>query len=117
MSRRDLNEQIDPNPGVDVKPDLPWHGFEETDYVDGILAGGNVVELQIDLHPTSWVFRAGHSIRVSIACSDWPTFRLNPHLYTGEGEPTNVPADYTAPTITVRRDAARPSRIELPVIP
>ncbi len=113
----DDDEQIKPNPGVDVLPDLPWHGFEDTQYVDGILAGGNVVEVVNDLHPTSWVFRQGHRIRISIACSDWPTFRLNPHLYTGEGDPTNIPGDYTAPTITVYRSALQPSRIELPVIP
>ena len=113
----DDDEQIQLNPGVDVLPDLPWHGFEDTQYVDGILAGGNVVEIVNDLYPTSWVFRQGHRIRVSIAGSDWPTFRLNPHLYTGEGDPTNIPGDYTAPTITVYRSAGRPSRIELPVIP
>ncbi len=113
----DDDEQIKPNPGVEVLPDLPWHGFEDAQYVDGILAGGNIVEVVNDLHPTSWVFRQGHRIRVSIACSDWPTFRLNPHLYAGEGEPTNIPEDYTAPTITVHRSAVRPSRIELPVIP
>jgi hypothetical protein len=113
----DDDEQIKPNPGVDVLPDLPWHGFEDTQYVDGILAGGSIVEVVNDLHPTSWVFKQGHRIRVSIACSDWPTFRLNPHLYAGEGEPTNLPEDYTAPTITVHRSATMPSRIELPIIP
>jgi putative CocE/NonD family hydrolase len=113
----DDDEQINPNPGVDVLPDLPWHGFEDTDYVNGILADGNIVEIVNDLHPTSWVFKQGHRIRVSIACSDWPTFRLNPHLYAGEGDPTNLPGDYTAPTITVYRSSLQPSRIELPVIP
>ncbi len=113
----DDDEQIHPNPGLEVRPDLPWHGYEEADYVDGILAGGAVVEVVNDLHPTSWVFREGHRVRVSIACSDWPTFRLNPHLYAGEGEPTNRPEDYVVPTITVYRDNYRPSRIELPVVP
>ena len=113
----DDDEQINPNPGVDVLPDLPWHGFEDTDYVDGILGGGNIVEIVNDFHPTSWVFRQGHRIRISIACADWPNFRLNPHLYAGAGDPTNVPGDYLAPTITVYRGSGHPSHIELPIIP
>jgi hypothetical protein len=99
--------------GIDVLPDLPWHGFNESDYTERVFAGGNEVEVVIDLLPTSWVIKKGHSIRVSIACADWPTFRLHPELC-----PTNVPTEcLSAPTITVYRDANHPSRIELPVIP
>ncbi len=99
---------------IDVLPDLPWHGYKESDYVDGILAGGNIVELVFDLMPTSWVFRKGHRFRVSIACADWPTFRLHHKL-----SPANDPEDpdNIVPTITVYRDANHQSRIELPVIP
>lgn len=100
--------------GIDVLPDLPWHGYERDQYVDGILADGKVVELAFDLLPTSWVFREGHRIRLVVACADWPTFRLHPKL-----SPGNHPdgADNIVPTITVFRDAEHPSRIELPVIP
>ena len=100
--------------GIDVLPDLPWHGFERADYVDRILSGNNVVEILIDFNPTSWVFRKGHSVRVSIACADWPTFRLHPKL-----SPNNMPNDPAniIPTITVYRDAEHPSRVNLPVIP
>lgn len=99
---------------IDVLPELPWHGFEEAEYVDKILAGGNVVELKFDLLPISWVFKKGHAIRVSIACSDWPTFRLHEKLC-----PTNNPADPNniVPTITIYRDAQHASHIQLPVIP
>jgi putative CocE/NonD family hydrolase len=100
--------------GIDVLPDLPWQGFESTDYVDRIFADGNVVELLFDLKPTSWVFRKGHSIRVTIACADWPTFRLHPRLapFNDPEDPANI-----IPIITVYRDAKRPSGITLPVIP
>lgn len=105
---------LPPDAGIDVKPDLSYHGFKQTDYVDVIFAGGNMVELVIDLYPTSWVFKKGHRIRVSIACADWPTFDLHPKL-----SPTNDPNDPAniIPTITVYRDANHPSHIELPVIP
>ena len=99
---------------IEVLPDLPWHGFLKADYVDGIFANGKKVELVIDLLPTSWVFKKGHKIRVSIAGADWPTFQLHPEL-----SPTNNPTDQNniAPTITVYRDAKHPSRIKLPIIP
>ncbi|MCP4110864.1 MAG: CocE/NonD family hydrolase, partial [Desulfobacteraceae bacterium] len=107
-------DMLPPNPGIDILPDLPWHGYKESDYTDGILANGNVVELVFDLMPTSWVFRKGHKFRVSIACADWPTFRLHHKLSPGNDpeDPDNI-----VPTITVYRDAAHQSRIELPVIP
>ena len=100
--------------GINVLPDLPWHGYEEAEYVDKILANNSIVELVIDFQPTSWVFRKGHSIRVSIACADWPTFRLHEKL-----APSNDPNDPNniVPTITVYRDADHPSFIELLVIP
>ena len=73
-----------------------------------------IVELVIDLQPTSWVFKEGHRIRVSIACADWPTFELHPELC-----PTNNPLDPNniVPNITVYHDAEHESFIELPVIP
>ena len=45
--------------GIEVLPELPWHGYEETDHVDAPFADGAVVELVIDFAPTSWVFRKG----------------------------------------------------------
>ena len=99
---------------IKVLPNLPYHGFKDTDYVEKIFAGGNIVELVFDLYPTSWVFKKGHRIRVSIAAADWPTFDLHPKL-----SPQNNPSDQanTVPTITVYRDAKHPSSIELPIIP
>lgn len=100
--------------GVDVLPNLPWHGYKESQYDPKIFAENAVVELTFDLNPTSWVFKAGHRIRVSIACADYPTFRLNPAV-----APDNDPAavGVLRPTITVYRGGDRDSRIELPVIP
>jgi predicted acyl esterase len=99
---------------IDVLPNLPWHGYEKAEYVDGILAGGKVVELVFDLRPTAWVFLKEHRIRLSIACADYPTFRLNPKL-----SPSNTPdaKDNIVPTITVHRSAPHRSYVELPLIP
>lgn len=107
-------DMLPPGTRIKVLPNRPYHGFKDTDYVEKIFAGGNIVELVIDLYPTSWVFKKGHHIRVSIACADWPTFDLHPKL-----SPKNDPSDQanTVPTITVYRDAKHPSWIELPTIP
>jgi putative CocE/NonD family hydrolase len=100
--------------GVDVKPELPWHGYKKSQYDDAVFANGNTARLTIDLLPTSWLFREGHSIRISIACADWPTFEILPEL-----SPTNDPADpnNTIPDITIFRGGDRPSSISLPIIP
>lgn len=45
--------------GIEVLPELPWHGFEQSQYNNSVFADGNPVQLTIDLLPTSWVFKAG----------------------------------------------------------
>ena len=68
----DSDEMIKTHSGIDVKPDLPRHGYNKDQYADKVFAGGKLVNLTIDLHPTSWIFKKGHKIRLSIACSDHP---------------------------------------------
>ena len=64
------------------------------------LTPGEVYELEIPLKVASWVFQPGHRLRVSIACSDWPTIWPSPYPATN----------------TVFRGGARPSRLVLPVM-
>ena len=108
------DEMIKTHSGIDVQPDLPWHGYNKDQYVDKVFADGKPVNLTIDLHPTSWVFKNGHKIRLSIACSDYPTFRLHPQLAPGNDpeNPNNI-----VPTITVLFGNGYDSFLELPVIP
>jgi len=103
----------DPN-AIDVRPELPWQGFRKADYTAGIFDGEEPVRLTLDLLPTAWTFRPGHSIRVALAGADWPTFQLHPKL-----SPSNDPADPAnlRPTLTIHRDPARASQVRLPVIP
>ncbi len=37
--------------GIDVKPELPWHGFEKNDWNPEVFANDAVVELVIDYFP------------------------------------------------------------------
>jgi uncharacterized protein len=58
-------------------------------------------ELAVDLHPTSWVFRAGHRIRVTVTGAD----RDN----------ASTPVRQPAPIVTVYRQAGFASYLDLPL--
>jgi putative CocE/NonD family hydrolase len=79
----------------------PWHSHAEADAQP--IPAGEVVELAFSLLPTSYRFRAGHRIRVSVAGADANLF-ITPVL-----DP--------APVLSVHRGDRYPSRITLPVIP
>ena len=89
---------------VDVLPDLPWHGYEEDQYNTEIFADGSIVELTFELYATSWTFQEGHSLRISIACADSPTFEQNAAV----DEDT---------VVTIYHNQKYPSKITLPIIP
>jgi hypothetical protein len=97
-----------------VLPKLPYHSYREDDYEAEVFTGGRKVLVTTDLYPTSWVFKKGHRIAISIACSDWPSYDLNPQL-----SPRNKPDDpgTTMPTITFFHNSEFSSYVELPVIP
>jgi putative CocE/NonD family hydrolase len=80
---------------------MPYHRCYDTDVQP--LVPGVPVELIFDFYPTSYIFRRGNRIRVTLTGS----LQSN---YAGMIE--NPP-----PRITVYRDASRASYIELPVIP
>ena len=79
--------------------------FEEADYDPEVFSHGKVVELTVDLFPTSWVFRKGHAIRLSVACTDRPTFPRHP-LWNPK----------SPPTVQIHRGGPTPSRIDLPIM-
>lgn len=90
--------------GPAVLPELPWHRYHEEDDDQRPFADGRVVEVVLDLLPTSWVFEKGHRIRLSITGADQPSFALHP-AYEGSVSPT-----YYIHTGSV-------SYVDLPVIP
>jgi uncharacterized protein len=76
---------------------------------------GRPLEYRIDLVATSNVFLAGHRIRVAITSSSFPRFDRNPN--TGRELGVDGPGDLRAASQTVFHDAARPSRLVLPIVP
>lgn len=99
---------------VDVHPDgsaynvsegITRRSFESTT--------GASLEIQVDLWPTSMLFKKGHRLRLEVSSSNYPRFDRNPN--TGRpiaSETSPVPA-----TQRVYHDPANPSRLILPVIP
>ena len=104
----------DPSIGMKVRYNLPVYSFKQEDYTDGIFADGNVVKVKVALQPTSWVFKKGHKVRLSIAAADWPDYVLHPKL-----SPSNDPKaeDNIVPTLKFLRGGDFPASLDLPVIP
>ena len=107
---------------IDVWPDgftqELCHGIVRARYRESFetpspIEPGRVYAYTVQLNPTSNLFRAGHRIRVDISSSDFPNFDRN-HNTGGD--------DYRETTLetarqTIFHDAARPSRVILPLIP
>ncbi|MEU6707850.1 CocE/NonD family hydrolase [Streptomyces wuyuanensis] len=94
--------------------DVDTHG-KSLNITDGIIrthgTPGTAVEHHIDLWSTSTVVRAGHRLRVHITSSSFPRWDRN--LNTGRGQATTM----RTARQTVFHDAARPTRIMLPITP
>lgn len=76
----------------------------------------NAVErYEIELPPTSNLFRKGHRVRVIISSSDHPNSEVNPQDFVDLS--TVRPENYRVARQTIHHDAARPSAIELPLLP
>jgi putative CocE/NonD family hydrolase len=82
-------------------PGLPWHRAYEEDAHP--LEPGKPARLQFDVMPSSWVFRKGHRIQLTVTGSD--------HRERARDEPP------VAPRITVLSDREHPSLVTLPIVP
>ncbi|WP_413801162.1 CocE/NonD family hydrolase [Streptomyces iranensis] len=84
--------------------------------VDGIVrvdtTPGEFAEHLVDLWSTSYVFRAGHRLRVHVTSSCFPRWDRN----LNTGEPVDSGTDFRPARQEIAHDALRPSRIVLPVV-
>jgi predicted acyl esterase len=81
---------------------------EGCDHVAAVVPG-ETVEVSVDLWTTSWIFNAGHRIRVVVTGSNHPRFEINPEVAE--------PASGGAKTITISLAAGpdRPAALLLPI--
>jgi putative CocE/NonD family hydrolase len=78
-----------------------------------LFAPGEIAEVHIDAFPTSNLFKKGHKIRLDVSSSNFPHFDVNPNT----GDPEGEGLTRRIARNTIYMDAARPSRVILPVIP
>ena len=78
-----------------------------------LIEPGEVYEYGIDLWEVSWVFKAGHRIRLEVSSSNFPRFDRNTNLGGEIGRETGFQSAHQ----TVFHDTEHPSRLVLPVIP
>ena len=81
----------------------------------GLIEPGSLQEMEIELSPTSYLFKAGERIRVQVSSSNFPLFDPNPN--TGKNLLTDTSNKMIVAEQTVFHDAMRPSHLLLPVIP
>lgn len=74
---------------------------------------GTPYEITIEVGATSNVFLPGHRIRLEVSSSNFPRYDRNPNT----GAPFATDARTVAATQTVFHDAARRSRLVLPIVP
>jgi len=79
---------------------LPYHRHYKSDLAP--IPAGEPAELVFDLMPTSYMFRAGNRIRVTITCAD--------------ADNLETPAIDPAPKVKLLREMNHPSFIQLPTI-
>ena len=79
------------------------------------LVAGATYRFTIDLVATSIVLPAGHRLRLHVSSSSFPEWEPNPNNGAPLGESSD--ADVRVAQQTIFHDAARPSRVILPVIP
>ena len=77
---------------------LPWHRSLEDD--ESLAVPGQPLALRFDMLPLSYLFKAGHRLRVTITGSD----------------PRERPATVAGHRLTIHSDALHPSTITLPVM-
>ena len=108
---------VDVYPGADGRQILLLDTIQRVKYRKGLgepaapVTAGEVIELDIDLSFTSWIFNTGHRIGVHISSSNYPRFDVNPN--NGEDIPSDAAARVAHNTIHLSR--AYPSAVSLPV--
>jgi predicted acyl esterase len=71
---------------------------------------GSIYEIEVDLWSTSYIWNAGHRIRVEISSSNYPRFLNNPNTVDGIGKNTS----YSIAHNTLYVDSTHPSCLVLP---
>ena len=81
----------------------------------GLVIPYEVQEVEIELSPTSYLFKVGHKLRLQVSSSNYPLFEMNSN--TGKSLFLDAQNEMVVAQQTVYHDVARPSHLMLPIIP
>jgi putative CocE/NonD family hydrolase len=107
---------------VDVHPDGRIvnlnNGIIRASYRDSLedpepIEPGKIYRYEIEIWPTSNLFRAGHQIRLEISSSNFPHYARN----LNTGAEFGATSEMTKARQTIYHDAERPSHVVLPIMP
>lgn len=85
--------------------------YRNNDSQPELLVPGEIVQVEVDLWSSSYIFNTGHKIRVAISSSNYPRFQANPN--NGAAIFTNN--ETFVANNTIYHDQAHPSNILLPI--
>ena len=85
--------------------------YRNNDTNPDLLSSGEIVEVEIDLWSTSYIFNEGHKVRIAISSSNYPRFNTNPN----NGAPIFTNNQTYVANNTIYHDANHPSHIVLPI--
>lgn len=77
-----------------------------------LMSPNTIYQVEIDLFPVSYIFNAGHKIRVDVSSSNFPRFSINPN----NGQALNSSAAPVGAINSVFHDTQHPSYLALPVV-
>ena len=107
---------------VDVRPDGAAYNISDgvtrlrfRESSPGLVTPNEIQKIEIELAPTSYVFEAGHRVRLQVSSSNFPLF--DPNSNTGKSLLVDANNEMVIANQSVYHDANRPSHIVLPVIP
>ncbi len=87
--------------------------FRESGVRPTLIEPGKIYAYEVDLWATSHVFKAGHSIRVTVNSSSFPRWSRNMNV----AEQPELATEWVKATNTIYLDPEHPSHVTLPVIP
>jgi putative CocE/NonD family hydrolase len=87
--------------------------YRDSESEPSLLEPGQIYKYKIGLMYTSFLFKKGHRLRVSLTSSYFPHIDRNPNT----GRPFGLDAEWVRATQTIFHDPKHPSKIILPVIP
>ncbi len=90
---------------LDSESIQPWHPYTEDSVMP--LTPREATPVHIEVFPSSFVIKAGHSLRIAVGASDFPH---------GLPPVTDL-LDQLLGTLTIYNDAAHPSSLVVPVVP